>query len=63
MLLQPGYAGARPEPLKGSEGRAEGEMPEVVTAGSAPSTCDRSRMACLRETRFAATMWGWGGLV
>lgn len=59
VLLQPGDADAGPELLKGSEGRAEGGMLEVVAAGSASFTCDRSRMVCLCETRLAVTMWGW----
>lgn len=60
---QPGDAGAGPEVLKGSEGRAEGGMLDVAVAGSAAHRSDRSRMACPHETRFAGTLWhqrGWG---
>lgn len=60
---QPGDAGAGPEVLKGSEGRAEGGMLEVVAAVSASPVCDRAGVASLCETRFAGTMWlGWGWL-
>lgn len=62
---QPGDAGAGPEVLKGSEGRAEGGMLDVVVAGSAAPMRGRSRVACPRETRFAGTLWhrrGWGWL-
>lgn len=62
---QPGDAGVGPEVLKGSQGRVEGGMLDVAVAGSAAPMCDRSRMVCPRETRFAGTLWhrrGWGWL-